>query len=223
MASTYTVGDAVRYCKLFIKNIPVVDVQLIAADIVNGMIWKAYPWRWSTVTLTPIALVDGTQDYSSAPSNYYRLLRARIARTDSTPDEYDDPLIIVNKLEPYLHKMAHQSIRNISYEGHLDKFRLESAVSVGSGVTLQLQGEYQKQPTKIASTGDTLPFPDQYFDAFNAGLLWKFYQFADDPRGGGMQKAKSGGASYAGAYGAFMDAIADMAASEGYPISPTPR
>ncbi len=216
MASSYTISEAVRIARLWVKNIPVNTIDITASDEILSKIWRYYPWRWSTVALTPIALVDGTQDYSSAPTNYFRLLRARIVRTDCTPDLYFEPLHIVNKLEPCLTKCACEGIQSIAYEGHLDKFRLEWAASVGTSVTYQLQGEYQKQPTRIADTSVALPFPDLYFDVFVAGLKWKFMEFADDARAGGSQTNGKGASGHGGARAEFEDALYMMACSEGY-------
>lgn len=213
---TYTVAQAVRHARARIKNIPVSDIELIDADEVNSTIWRAYPWRWSLVAMTPIALTDGVQDYTFAPTNYFRLLRARIVRTDSTPDEYGDPLDIVNHLEADLQSQAYPSIRSVSYEGELGKLRLERAVSVPTNVTLQLQGEYQRQPTKITTVNDLWPFPDQYLNVAVAGLKWKFGEFAEDFRSGNSQKSSQGVSAWSGFQAAFYDAIEDMAAAEGF-------
>ena len=216
MASTYTVQDAVQYVRAFVKNIPVSDVQVIAADQVNAAIWRSYPWRWSMSALTAIPLVDATQDYGSAPTNYFRLVRARIVRTDTTPDQALEPLDIVNKIEPGFQVMTPYAITLVAYEGHVDKFRLSAPAQVGSTDTWELRGEYQKQPTKLGSTSAVFPFPDQYFEVVTTGLLWKFYDLVGDPRAGTAQANKRGGAAYTGMLGKFMDEIYSMASDEGY-------
>ena len=214
---SYTVLDGIHHVRLFIKNIPVQDAQIISADKVNSKIWRAYPWRWSTETLTPIALVDSTQDYSGIPTDYFRLLRARIVRTDTSPNEVYEPLDILNKLEPHLWSVSPRLIKAISYEGHLSKFRIERAVQITSPTTYQIQGEYQFIPTKITNTSNTLPFPDQYFDVFVEGLKWEFYKFADDARAGTARWDETAGMFVCtGQAAEFYGALYDMAASEGY-------
>jgi hypothetical protein len=220
----YSVLDGIHHSRYFIKNIPVDAIQIVAADDINARIHKAYPWRWSTSALTPISLVDSTQDYSSAPTDYFRLLRARIVRTDSTPDDVYEPLDVVNKLEPKLWPTSPRLIKAISYEGHLNKFRLERAAQVTSPSTFEIQGEYQKVVTKITNTSDSLPFPDQYFSVFVQGLKWKFYEFADDVRAGTANYNKDGQFVCTGQAATFYGELFDMASQEGYaagdPIAP---
>ena len=92
------VSEATDYLRAFIKQIPVTSIQVIAADNVKSEIWKLCPWRWATVGMDPITLVDGQQDYDFAPSDYLRLVRARIVRTDSplmAPEITAEPEVLV--------------------------------------------------------------------------------------------------------------------------------
>ncbi len=214
--TAYLVSDSLAYCRSFVKNIPATPVQVIAADEVNAMIWRAYPWRWSLAALTPIALVDGTQDYAIGATDLFRPINFRLVRTDATPDEQSPPLHIVSKLEPNLQTCDPSLIEAISYEGFLAKFRLERAVTFTSTVTWQIQGEYQTIPTKITATSAGFPFPDQYINVFNSGYLWKLAKFADDARAGGQQTDGKGRTAYTGFYGEFMAELWDMMGQEGY-------
>lgn len=214
MASTYTVANATTYVRKFIKGVPVSDIEVTAADMINSIIWNAYPWRWTLTALTAIALVDGTQDYAWAPADYMRIVAARIARTDVTPDEYDE-LKILRNLPPELTKAGFKTLSSIAYIGALSKLRLNFAAAVPTGATLEIQGEYQKQPTKITANSATFPFPDQYFPVFIEGYKWQLYLFADDPRAGNSQMdKKSGQAVYTGQMGIFYDALMSMREAE---------
>jgi len=219
---SYSVLDGIHHCRLSIKNMPVADVQIICADKINSRIHRSYPWRWSTSALTPISLVDSTQDYGSKPTDYFRLLRARIVRTDCTPDDVFEPLDILNKLEPKLRPVSPRMIKAISYEGHINKFRLERAVQVTSPNTFEIQAEYQTLVTTITNTSDPLPFPDQYFDVFVEGLKWEFFKFADDVRAGTARFDQTSGMFVCtGQAAEFYGALYDMAASEGYAAGDT--
>ncbi len=221
--STYSVQDAIQFVRAFVKNIPVSDVQLIAADQINSEIWMSYPWRWSIAELTAIPLVDATQDYAPvAPiTDYFRLVRARIVRTDTTPNQALEPLTIVNKLEPKFQVVSPHAVSLISYEGHLSKFRLERPVQIGATDTWELRGEYQTQPTKLGTTSALFPFPDQYLEVMTTGLAWKFYDLVGDQRAGIAQSNGRGGVAYTGMLGAFRDQIYMMACAEGYAAGDT--
>ncbi len=220
---TYSVQDAVQFARAYVKNIPIADVQLLAADMANSEIWKSYSWRWSMSELTAIPLVDATQDYAPvAPiTDYFRLVRARIVRTDSTPNQVLDPLTVVNKLEPSYQVVSPHAITLVSYEGHLDKFRLDRPTQITTPNTWELRGEYQRQPLKLGTTSATFPFPDQYVRVGVSGLVWAFYDLVGDARAGTAQSNGRGGVAYTGMLGIFMDQIYAMACDEGYAAGDT--
>ncbi len=192
------------------------DVQIMAADMVNSIIWNAFPWRWSQVAMTPIPLVDGTQDYTFAPSDYMRLVGARLTLTSATPDVSDE-LTVVKNLTPDLSKAGFRSgLTLISYNKPLTKLRINQAAAIASGVTVQIDGEYQKQPAKITTIGATLPFPDQYFNVFCDGLLWMYMQLGKDSRAGSAVADGKGRVSYSGKMGEFYDSLMAMREAEDY-------
>ncbi len=210
----YLVSDAVTYTQAICVGMPVSAIQVVAADQVNSIMWNAYPWRWAMKSLTAIPLVDGTQDYTFAPADYMRIIFARIAQTNTDPDEYDE-LNVVKFIAPDLVKNAfRQGLQQIAYLPQSQKLRLSRAAAVPTGNTYEIQGEYQFIPTKITSTGATLPFPDQYNSVFCDGLLWKFYQLAKDDRAGTLQVTKSGAVAYTGQMGIFNEGILAMRDAE---------
>lgn len=207
--STYVYQDAVDFCQHLVKGIPVSNISAFAVDQINSMFWKAYPWGWTRDTLTPVSLVDGTQDYAvdAADTNkIWRLTGARITYTSISPTQYRD-LRIMRHIEPYLaSKISWPSFQLISYEVEIDKYRLEAAVSIPSNVTLRLDGEYQLFPPKITSLSQTIQFPDYHMNVFCDGLLWMLYRLADDERAGTAIKTPSG-VQYTGQMGIFYDGI----------------
>lgn len=212
--AAYTVVNAVLFTKAICSNVPVEPIMVIAADNVNSVMWNAYPWRWAQKAMTAIPLVDGTQDYTFAPTDYMRLVAARLVCTSATPDDYDE-LAVVRNLAPDLSKGGFKSgLSQICHVPATSKVRLSTAASVATGATFEIQGEYQYQPTKITSANATLAFPDQYFGTFCEGLLWMFYRLSKDSREGTAQSNGKGGVVYTGQMGVFYDALISMREAE---------
>ena len=183
MAQTYLVSDALAILAPLMKNVgglTAITPQL--CDMVSSEIWTAYPWRVSVTNIPTglIPLVDGQQDYN-APVNIYRLTQVGIRRTDTTPDQYRE-LTVARTLSEDLDVRSWQSIRSACLQPSIGKLRLESAVSVPTGTTLELGGEYQMNPPKITSTASDLWFEDQHLHVFIKGLLYWAYKLSDDVR-----------------------------------------
>lgn len=206
----YTFGDVLNVVKEYVHQIPVDTVQVYACDQIASMIHVASPWRWTLAQITNIALVDGQQDYPSVPADFYRMTGARIARTDISPIRLQ-PLKITKHIEPELQlKGSCESIQEVSYEPDYAAFRLDRSPSISGGIVYQLRGEYQQLPTKVTALSFTICPPDVYFNVFVEGLLWKFYQLADDPRAGSVGINRPGDKQTAGQYGVFRDALEEM-------------
>lgn len=217
MPSTYTVANAVTYTQAICVGIPVSAIQIAAADMVHSIIWNAYPWRWARKNFSGFALVDGTQDYSfSSITDCMRLVSANLVRTDTTPDQIET-ITIVRNLTGDLTKAGFRSgLNQISLEVTATtslSLRLNQAAAVPSGITIEITGQYQFQPTKITATSATFLFPDQYFKVFCDGLLWQFYMLSKDDRAGTVQFT-SGGAVYTGQMGVFFDGLLMMREAE---------
>lgn len=179
MAQTYLVSDASALLAPLLKNVgglTAITPQL--ADMVSSEMWTVFPWRISVTNIpSGTALVDGTQDYN-APTNIYRLTKIGIRRTDTTPDEYWE-LNVTRDLSEDLTSRSYRAIRSGCLQPTNGKLRLESAVSVPSGVTLELGGEYQLNPPKITALTDDLWFEDQHMHVFLKGLMYWAYKLAD--------------------------------------------
>lgn len=207
---TYSFTDVMTVVKDFVHQIPTATSQVYVCHQINAMIHKAFPWRWTRFQFANINLVDGHQDYTSVPTNFYRLIEARIARTDISPPQYQ-PIKISKHVEREVQlKGSINSIQQVSFEPEFLAFRLDRAASVTGTATYQLQGEYQSQPTKITQLSQFLCPPDDYFNVTVEGVLWKFYQLADDPRAGTVGINRSGDKQTAGQYGVFRDALEEM-------------
>ncbi len=214
LTGTYTVADAINYAKPMVANMPTSSVQIAAADFINSIIWNAYPWRWAVTPMTSILLVDGQQDYAFGPTDYMRMVAARLTRTDATPDQ-SSPLSLVRNLEPDLTPGSFRgSLSLLTFMESRGVLRLNQASYIASGTTIYIDGEYQYQPAAIISTSSLFPFPNQYFHVFCQGLLWQFFMLAKDERAGSMQGTKGGNAAYTGQMGIFYDALMSMREAE---------
>lgn len=176
------------------------------SDLVSTEMYKFRPWSWTITNFAAgtIPLVDGTQDYNP-PDDLYRLSRVRIVRTDTTPDQYLD-LTVRKTLAPDLTPRSFTAMQCMSNEESVGKLRLDSAVSVPTGVTLEIQGEYQIYHTKVTDTSQQLWFPDEYIQVLVEGMLFWYYRYADDPR-------------YSDQYKVFRNALMDMAIAEDFPAT----
>lgn len=214
MPFTYTYTNAVSHVAFFVKNMPVTNVQVVACDTIQSIIWCAYPWSWTLTANTTVTLSDGVQDFAGINADFMKMVRARITRTDTTPDLYNE-LLIVKWLPPELStKLGWNDLTSVCYEATLAKLRLNATIALPSGVTARLDYEYQKSPTKVTSLATTLPCPDHYFDVVVAGLTWQFYKFADDPRAGTLVADRMGSVRASGAMGEFYDLLHWMRESE---------
>lgn len=198
-----------------VHGIPVDAVKVDVCEYISNDLWTFRPWRWTLNQLSAITMVDGTQDYN-APSQIYRLNRARLLRTDVTPNE-SYPLDVMEFLEPSLQKVSPLAMRTVSQDYPTGLIRLGEAISVPSGTTWVLDGDFQPHPTQITSAqmATNLWFPDQYFPVFLEGVKWKFYELADDQRAGTIvHDVKSGAIRATGQLGIYWSLREQMAMAE---------
>lgn len=215
MASTYTYAQGIELAQSMCKGIPISTISTISIDMINSMMWKTYPWPWTRATLTPIPLVHNQQDYAvdAADVRYWKLLHARITLTSTSPNQYRD-MIILRHLEPLLAaNISWPNYRNIAYIPEIAKLRLEAAANVPSGQTYQLDGTYQRRPTKITNSGSLIHFDDMHFQTYVEGVLWMLFRLADDKRQGAAIKTPVG-VQYTGQLGVFYDSLMDMIRQE---------
>jgi hypothetical protein len=222
MASTYTPTEALAVCETFIRQMALAAATTtIQLDMVNSFIWiYKIDWPWTQADLTAITMVDNTQDYSLALANadMYRLVHVRINQTNVTPNQ-QNPLDIAEWLEPnFVEKKSWEAFKTCCWIPSTSKLRLDAAAAITSPVTCTITGEYQKNPTKIvtANLGTALPFPDQYFEVFTEGLLYRLYKVCNDERAGTVVVAKNGNRQYSGQLGVFMEKLQSAAEADDY-------
>mgnify|MGYP001583008467 CR=1 FL=1 len=212
MATTYQWSDLLLSVKPYVQNIPTSTIDAAECDKINRIIWRTYYWRWTIDDLTAIPLVDGTQDYTIADADFYRLFRARI--TWVTTSAVADEKSILEWLSPSLDAAGGlYDIRAVATIGSTT-IRLDRAFVGGSGNTFRIDGEFQMLPTKITTTTATCAIPDDYVDVPTAGLTWRYMQLAKDPRAGGVVIDGSGRRQFTGQYASFMALLQEMKEAE---------
>ena len=185
-------------------------------------------WNGVTITITSIptsqqilGTVSGAPSAASGGSglpNILRPLKMRIARLDTNPPEYRE-LAALGNLSPELSRTAGiDTMKAVGWFSSQSFFRFDTSPQVSQGQIIQLLGEYQTLPTKITNSNlsTPFPFPDEYFNVLDAGILWRVYQLLDDPRAGTSQTSKNGSmvVQYTGQMGVFMDTLREMARTE---------
>jgi hypothetical protein len=217
--SSYTPNDALALVKTFAHGTPMdTPTQANLCDMINSMIWTFYPWSWTISSFTPITLADSVQDFAPSNSDILRPLKTRLVRTDISPNEYREMALLGNLGVELSRKGGLDSIQSVGWLAGSNIFRLDLCVQMTSPTVLQLQGEYQKRPTRITDgrLSVAFPFPDHFFNTFVEGLKWKIYQLSDDPRAGGISIAKNGTMQrqYTGQFGVFWEQLLQMARTE---------
>ena len=166
-------------------------------------------------TMTPTGLAASG---GSGSPNILRPLKMRIARLDTNPPEYRELAALGNLGVELSRTYGIDTMTSLGWFASQNFFRMMGAPVVSSGQIIQLLGEYQTRPTKVTSTNLTVPFPfpDDYFNVLDAGLLWKVYQLTDDPRAGAAQMSRNGNLieQFTGQLGVFMSLLKEMARTE---------
>lgn len=213
-------ADLIRISKKLAKGVGSFDdIKAEMCDFVSNEMYTEYPWKDTITTMatTSFPLIDGQQDYDS-PINIYRLISARIVRTDTTPEQNFE-LNIADSIPVDMVKRSHVAIRSCSQEQAVGTLRLESAVTVASGVQLYLGGTYQLNPIKIIDVAQDVWFKDQYAQVGVEGIMYWAYKLSDDPRAGGAQMTGNGDIVYTGQLGTFKSAVKSMRMAEDYGAS----
>lgn len=206
--------DVVTVAQNLVHNVPVAALQIYACDQVASIVHKYFPWRWTIYTVPAIPAINGQQDYSAVPNDFFRFTAARIVRTDVTPNQYQ-PIKVAKHLEVEVQRQGSiNTVQAISYEPSINSFRLDVPLQVAGTTTYQITGEYQNKPTKVGALTTAICPPDDYFNVMVEGVLWQFYRLADDPRTGTTNINRPGDKQTQGQYGVFMQSLEDMKRTE---------
>lgn len=224
-SATYKYSDLVGLADNMVSGIATSGIDTMACDWIDSIFWNwQYPWRWATAFFTPINLADSQQDFAVTDTNVMEPLSGRIVRTDTTTVDPKD-VGFSKWIEPSATGGSKVQFPNFSTVAYLDiadsnKIRMPAMLSIPSGQTLQFQGEYKKNHTKLTATSGPIVFPDHHINTFISGLIWVYYKFTKDKRQGTLQIVE-GRAVYTGAFGEFMDSLINAAQIEDFGKSET--
>lgn len=203
--------DAVEYAKKWIKGMPIDTMGVPVLNDVCEELWTAAPWRWTVGVCEPVTLAAGTVDHAlvSPPSDFLYILKAQIWDGQTMLDLTPEPALPAT--------MTVKGVPSkISFvDGVTKYFRLHPVYgSLDAGKTYKLVVWYKKTVPVITKetqyTAGSLIMDDSWFHVYKDGVLWKAYQYADDPRAGTAQAGSNGQVQYTGQLGIFQAGIQSM-------------
>lgn len=220
MAYSYTWQSIIDAATQSVKGRPLAAVSALYCDMVSNDMYTEYPWK-ETITSTETApgltpLLDGYQDVSPEAVNVWRLLKAQIWNTSTSPIDIQN-LDIADDLNTNFTPQSYSSIRLCSWQAGIGQIRLESSLRVPEGQNLELHFEYQVNPIKIVNLNQQMWFDDRYIGVALEGLLYFAFKLNDDQRSGGAVTDPYGRATgYTGQLGIFKAALNRMKSAEAY-------
>ncbi len=192
--------DALESARRMIKNMP---LERLYVDITNDVlqrIWMEAPWAWTLDSFPIVNLVVTHSDYAvSIPDDFLYLADASVVTSSSNRD-----VEIVATLPTNIGISGQPSqicvLGNAGEEGIL---RI-SPKPISS--TEYIKAIYKKtySPYDAHTIYTTaLPFPDEWYHVFQAGVLWLAYKYADDTRAGECSARSDGSMQFNGHRGQF--------------------
>lgn len=215
--AAYAPNDALTFAKTMVKKMPVTDATLSyqILDYVSSLLWAAAPWKWTIGTLSNLSITGGTTDYAvTPPADFLYLLSATLTDGSTT-----NPLAIVPTLPATIVQVGMPT--QVAYMDASNLVRVSPKPTASLAQSLVML--YKKTPTKITAsnyaTAGALNLPDVYFPAYQAGVLWQAYLYADDQRAGTATVDQDGKVQYTQQLGLFMSLIWEMRRAEKLPLA----
>lgn len=217
MARTFRYSDILSIVSKQFPRIVEDQYASICSNMATNLIWYAYDWRESLLTLPPFWLIPGEQDYKPPatviPADFGGLRKTFVSHisggtTVTTPIKPQQDLQVTHVVG---------IPQSISYEASIGGFRLfpRTPRSLGSPYWM-IQGTYKCKPAVINnSTLETLiPFDDMYLNQMVDVMRWAFMSAAGDQRAGQVT-VSNGVPQFSGQFGVAVNAIDMMASHEG--------
>lgn len=217
MASTYTYQNALSLIQKAHPRLEEGQFHPAICNMATNLIWNAFDWRESLVTLPPFYLIPGEQDHYSPgvliPSDFHGLRQATLI--ELSPPTFHERRLLVTKdsEETNVQNIPHA----ISYEASKNAFRLFPRVPENLVSPRWLvKGTYKKRPTLIQNNtlSTILPWDDIYINVVVESMIWAAKKLSGS-QDAGDAVLNSGQKIYTGQLGRAMAAIEDMASNEG--------
>lgn len=222
MASTKAPINAITLATEMVRGMPLERIALSICNDINNYIWFAANWKWSVGVFSPISLLADTGDYTvTYPSDFLHGLFGKITDTGkNTPTDLECVSFIPSTSggvkgipnQIYLPGTASQSAT-------VRVFPKPGAITDPKTLWVFYKKTLTQLTQKTLYTG-TLPFDDEFYPVFEAGVLWKAYMYADDRRSG---ESQLGGerVGFSGQRATFEAALANMISkTEGLLLDP---
>lgn len=206
MAATRVPYEALELAKEFVKKMPVERIVDIL-DSIHKRIWMAAPWRWTVGVCEPVSVTADTSDFNlvSPPSDFLYIVKAYIWDGEGLTELTPEPALPSGNTQK-------GNPNKIAYvPGGTPKFRVHPVFgSINPTKNYKLLVWYKKAPPDITLTtcytAGSLVMDDAWFNVFEEGILWKCYQFGDDPRAGNVA-VQQGQTQYSGQRAVFEDSL----------------
>lgn len=215
MAATLTPNAAFTEAKIFIRQMPLEDVQYRILDDANKRIWMADGWRWTLGTLTNnVTLIDDTQDYPvTLPGNFLYPWRAYATNGNEAK------VLKADQAYPASEVLGTGIPTNFCRVEGSDILRFYPKVGNLGGETWTASIWFKKTAPNItvanAGTAGALVMDDEWFYVYFEMVLYYALKYAFDSRAGGAQwDAQSKQLVYTGQLAVAMAAINEMRARE---------
>lgn len=216
MAATFQPSNAFVYVKSYVKQMPLQNVGPALLDEISKIMWMHAPWRWTLGALPATNLTSNTQDFTiTTPSDFLMLYDGWIS----------DGANVFRRIIPTAALPTDvKVVGNPSMIAHVsgNDYRIYPKTgTLPSAPAQQFILRYKKQAPVITNetqfTSGFLGMDDEWFWVFQAGVLWKAYQWADDSRAGSVSISDKGH-QYSGQMGVFFDGLRQMTEKEKLPV-----
>lgn len=193
MSVSYRPIQAFDFCKTFVKQMPLEDVDERILDGAHKMMWMAAPWRWTVGSFPSVTLASSTQDYTVAiPADFLYLLDAQVVTTDANNEQTVRTLDVEELLHTDVGITGNPSkVAVTGTPGQAGVLRIQPKTGTLSSGTSKLLGIYKKAATTVtranSSTSGLLGFNDEWAWVYEEGVLYYAYKYADDPRAGDVK------------------------------------
>lgn len=218
MSATRRPVEALRYAREMVKSSPLNRPE-IAVSILQGVsnqIWMAAPWRWTVGRLSDTTLTADTVAHTLTSTPTDILYLGQVVLDDG---ESIRPLEIVPEL-PSTKTLAGTPLE-VAFVSPATLRVQPPVTQLGGNKTWTIRGWYKKVAPTINEqtqyTAGRLTMDDEWFQVYEAGVLWQAYLYSDDVRAGQTQVGANGQTVYTGQMGAFYGGLAQMRQSEPLP------
>lgn len=205
MASTYAPIDAFSQSKVFIKMMPLENVQAFILDNALKMMWMAAPWRWTLGNFPVVTLASSQTDYTVTDPADFLTLQPNAAYISAGGDDVGRDVEVVSAIHSAGKRVSAATSQVCHPAANTIRISPKPGATVTSGT--QLVALYKKTCPVITKATAHTPgiqvFDDEWFWVYVSAVLYQAYLYADDGRAGNVQFSGGAAPTYSGQRGVF--------------------